>query len=648
MAANRRQRRAEAKRAAASAGSGNDATVVLAAAGEQLAQGRFADADRMVSRVLAVYPKNAEAYHLRAVIAYQTGHAQAALDLLAKAVKYAPRSGSILGTLAVIHDSLGNAELAEKTYRKALAFAPDDSQIHNNYGGFLKAAGQLPEAEHHFRQAVAASGDDVASLSNLGALLAETGRLEESENLFKTAIAKAPDIADLQTDLAVVLHQQDRLDDARLCLETVLQREPENHAALINLASVHFDAESFEAGEPVARKATEVAPDNAVAQNNLGNILTALGRYAEAEAAFERAAKAAPQDAGTQANLGHLLKVMGRGEDAVAAYRRALTLNPQGSQQAYGLSLALLMTGDLQEAWRYHEAGFACGERRPDRRAEAPRWTGEALDGKTLLVWPEQGVGDEVRFAGCFAEFLAKVPESAEIRIECDARLVPTFARSFPRATVGATGTSDPAAVDLQISAGQLTELLRPNLDAFPHDAGFLTPDPALLEKWRGRLDALGPAKKIGLTWTSGMKSGRRDINLTRLEEWRSLFDLSGVEIVSLQYGDVQDEIAAFEDETGAVLRRWPDLDLKDDLDDIFALCASLDAVVCIATSTADFAGCVGTPTHTVLNEGDWVTLGTDHHPWYPSLRLYSRRHDQNWSNSIKAIVQDLNAAAGT
>ena len=643
MPANRRQRRADAKKAGGKAG--DDAAVVLAAAGEQLAQSRFADADRMVGRVLAVYPKNADAYHLRGVIAYQTGHAQAALDLLAKAVKYAPRSGTVLGTLAVIHDALGNAAQAEKTYRRALAFAPGDIQIHNNYGGFLKAAGKLPEAEDQFRKAVAANGDDVASLTNLAALLAETGRLDASEALFRDAIAKAPDVTDLQTDLAVVLQQQGRLDAARQCLEAVLERDPENIAALVNLASVHFDAEDFEGGEPIARKAAETVPDNPVAQNNLGNILTALARYEDAEAAFERAARAAPEDAQTQSNLGHLLKVMGRGDAAVAAYRRALAHAPRGSQHAYGLSLALLMTGEIGEAWRYHEAGFDCGERAPDRRADAPRWTGEPLDGKRLLIWPEQGIGDEVRFAGCFREFLSAVPETAEVRIECDPRLVSVFARSFPNAQVEATGSVDPAKVDFQISSGQLTELLRPSLESFPDQAGFLTPDPDLLAKWRGRLDALGPAKKIGLAWTSGVKSGRRDINLTKLTDWQPLFDLTGVEVVNLQYGDVDEEIAAAGSETGIALRRWPDLDLKDDLEDVLALCTALDAVVCIATSSTDFAGSVGTPTHTVLNDGDWVTLGTDRHPWYPSVRLYSRRYDEDWASSINALVEDLSAS---
>ncbi len=644
MPANRRQRRANARKAGGKAG--NDAAVVLAAAGEQLAQGRFADADRMVGRVLAVYPKNADAYHLRGVIAYQTGHGQAALDLLAKAVKYAPRSGAILGTQAVIHDSLGNAADAEKSYRKALAFAPEDLQIRNNYGGFLKSAGKLQEAEEQFRKAVAADGGDIASLTNLAAMLAETGRPDASEALFRDAIAKAPNVMDLQTDLAVVLQQQGRLDAARQCLETVLQREPENIAALINLASVHFDAESFEAGEPMARKAADAAPENPVAQNNLGNILTALSRHTEAEEAFKRALRTAPEDPRTYGNLGHLLKVMGRGEEAVAAYRRALAFDPQGGQQAYGLSLSLLMTGKIQEAWRYHEAGFDCGERRPDRRAEAPRWTQQPLDGKTLLIWPEQGVGDEVRFAACFSEFLAAVPETAEIRIECDARLASIFARSFPRAQVAATGGTDPASVDFQISSGQLTELLRPNLDAFPVEAGFLTPDPDLVEKWRGRLDALGPTKKVGLAWTSGMKSGRRDINLTTLTDWRPLFALDGVEVVNLQYGDVDDEINAAASETGSTLRRLPDLDLKDDLEDVLALCMALDAVVCVATSSIDFAGSVGAPTYTLSNEGDWVTLGTDRHPWYPSARIHTRRHDEDWSNTIAALVEDFRVSA--
>lgn len=640
MASNRRQRRAEAKRAGSA--SQADADAVLAAAFDHIGKGEFADADRMIGRVLAVYPRNADALHLRGVIAYQIGNVEAALDLLNKAIKAAPKSGQITGTLAVVYDSIGNQQSAEKAYRKALTFTPHDLGIRNNYGGFLKSTGKLDEAEAAFREAVRTDPTNVQSLSNLAALLAETGRLDDAETLFRKAIDTAPDNTELQSDLAVVLQQKGNLDETKSILESVLSQNPENIPALINLASVHFDAETFQEGEAVARKAVDAAPDNAVALNNLGNILTALNRFEEAESVFRGAAKIAPNDAQTASNLGHLLKSMGRGEDAATEFRRALSLDKNGSRHAYGLSLALLMTGDIDEAWTYHEAGFACGERQPDRRAETEQWTGQPLEGKSILIWPEQGIGDEVRFAGCFNSFLEPIPDSTTVRIECDARLVSIFARSFPKATVRAVGETDPAQVDFQISSGQLTERLRPTVDAFADAGSFLLPDPTLSRKWRDRLNAMGSNKKVGLAWTSGMTGNRRDQSLTRLSDWTGLFNIDGVDIVNLQYGDVEDDILAFEQSNTSAVIRWDDLSLKDDLDDVFALVGELDAVACLATSPADFAGSLGTPAFALTADGDWVSLGTDHHPWYPSVRLFHRRHFQDWSDPIAKLLDAL------
>ena len=642
MPQNRRQRRAAAKGAGTPSG---DTAVVLEAAWQQVVQGRFADADRMVRRVLAVYPKEAEAHHLAGIIAFQTGRADQALEHTSRAAKLAPRSAKVLATMAVVLDTAGQTDRAGKTYRKALALAPDDLDTRNNYGGFLKAHGLLDQAEEQFRKAVALDAAHLPSLSNLGALLAETGRLDESETVFQDAVSAAPENNDAKSDLAVVLQQAGRLDTAKSVLSAVLDSDPGNIPAMINLASVHFDAETFEEGEAVARKAVAAAPGNVVALNNLGNILTATGRYGDANEVFAQARTLAPDDATTASNMAHLLKLTGRGAEATTLYRHAVALEPNGPRHAYGLALSLLMTGQLAEGWRYHDAGFACGERQPDRRAEGVRWAGQPLDGNSLLVWAEQGLGDEIRFAGCYEDLLSLAPASSRITIESDPRLIPALARSFPRATFIDRGTADPGASDFQVSAGQLTEMFRPTLDAFPNHDGVLTADPDLVDTWRQRLSTLGPGRKIGLAWTSGLRSGRRDVNLTRLEDWLPLFALPGVEIVNLQYGDVGEEIAAFRERSGYELRQWTDIDLRDDLEGVLALNRALDAVVCVGTSSMDIAGAVGVPTYTVLNTGDWVRLGTEGHPWYPAMRCHVRDCDEDWTRPIETLVVDLAGA---
>lgn len=634
---NRRQRRARAGHAGA-------APAVRQALEHQKA-GRLADAEAIYSRILAADPGQADALHFRGVLCYQTGNLVEARRMLERAVKAAPKAAAIRGNLGLVLEAAGDSVGAERAYKRAILLQPDHAEAHNNLGALYKDGGRPEEAEHCFRKAVAIAPNYGEALYNLGAVLMQRGAMAEAEHALRQALEVTPDNPDILIDLGVALQRQGRFDDAKRLFEQVLAAEPDNAAAHINLASLYFQWERHEDGEPHARRGAELAPNHPAAHNNLGNILAALRRFDDADASFRRAIALAPGYTDAIGNLANLMKNSGRIAEAVETYRRGLALAPGDARLAFGLSLSLLGAGAVEEAWRWYDAGFACGERRPDRRDCAPPWRGEDLAGRTLFVWPEQGVGDEILFASVFPDLAAEFP-GASVVIECDARLVPSFARSFPWATVREEGAFDPAEADFQIAFGQLLYRYRPTLDAFAAPPAWLAADPDRRAEFRERLAAAGPELKVGINWRSGLVTARRAHGLTELDDWTPILTLPGVQPVSLQYGDCEAELKAVEDRLGVPVLRWGDLDLREDIDGVLALIAELDAVVNVGTSVMGMAGAVGTESLILLREQEWIMLGAGRMPWFANARVFERPVRDHWTAPIAAAAEHLSRLA--
>ncbi len=657
MALNRRQRRANKK---STPQSSPEIEAVLNAALAHQQKGEYADSERMIRRVLSIAPGNPDALHLQGVLAYQTGNFPLALECLAAATRAAPKAGNIWASLALVQDAAGQKEQAEKTYRKAQRLAPKNAEIRNNLGVLLSSLGQQDNAIRQFKDAAKLDPSYIQALVNLASTHFRLGQLEEAETVYRRAIALEPDNLDLSTDLAVILQNAGKIAEAEDLFQAALSENPENVPALINLASLHFKNAEYEKGETVARKAVGLMPDHPAAQNNLGNNLLGQQRYTDAEDAFRKAIDLVPTDPEAHGNLGHLQMRICAPDNAEQSFRTAMDLaqaqDRDGSRHTFGLSLALfaqggLGDGNLEEAWMHHESGFDCGERQPDRRTAAKPWKGEPLEGKTLLVWPEQGIGDEIRFAECLPDFIeaqsVALAEHGHLVIECDKRLVVAFTRSFAQhgsIAVKPAFSTDMTKVDFQISFGQLAANLRPTLGALGNKRSFLTADPGLCEKWQDRFNALGAKPKIGISWRSGLASARRSETLSDLDAWRDLIETLPAEFVTLQYGDSGAEIERLKTLTGKSLHQWPDLDLKDDIEDVFAMLSTLDAVITAPTSLMDMAGAVGARTFTIMPEREWVMLGTTRHPWYRSIEVMTRRLDEEWTQPLAAITRCLTA----
>ncbi|HYD66562.1 tetratricopeptide repeat protein [Azospirillum sp.] len=531
----------------------------------------------------------------------------------------------------------GRLDEAAALYRQALGVEPGLAGY--LLGRALEDLGRLEEARRAYRQSLAAAPGNADALNDLGALLHRMGRPEGAEKRLREALAVAPDRADVRHNLAVVLTDRGAHDQALEHARRAVALAPDFADAHHTLGNILLALDRPEAAEAALRRALELAPGAASVLASLGAVLERLGRADSALACLERAAEAS-DSAEAWSNLGKVWQGQGRADRALAAFDRALAASPELALARLNRGLLHLERGDLARGWADYAARFAAQRDHRGRRFAAPEWRGEELSGKRILVWREQGVGDELMFASCYPDLIRHAEtEGGRTVIECDRRLVPLFARSFPAAEVRAESGA-PGDMDFHVPAGSLPALLRPSPAAFGA-GGWLVPDSARVAAWRGRLAEGGPEPTVGIAWRSRLTTGERGGAYARLDAWGPLLSVPGVRFVNLQYDRCDAVLEAAERRFGIAIARWPDLDLMNDLENAAALTAALDLVISAPTAVAEMAGALGVPTWRLMPGDDWTRLGTAARPWYPAQRPFQPRPGEG----LASVLERLGAA---
>jgi hypothetical protein len=264
-----------------------------------------------------------------------------------------------------------------------------------------------------------------------------------------------------------------------------------------------------------------------------------------------------------------------------------------------------------------------------------PAWQGDAVRNGKVLVWAEQGLGDEIIFLEMLPDLIER---NLSIVVECDQRLVQTVRRSFPTVTVHPR--LDPPAprlwsdgIVVQIAMGSLAQWLRPTLEDF-RGRPYLVPDAARVVHWRRRLSELGPMPKVGIAWRTRGRDFLSRRGSTSLDDWGPILGLPS-HFVRLQYDECSDELLAAQRRFGVDIFDFSDIDLFNDIDDSFALTAALDAVVCTSSSVSTIAGAVGTKNFVLTGADDYFLLGQEYYPWFSSSVCFRRRHNETWARPI-------------
>jgi len=303
--------------------------------------------------------------------------------------------------------------------------------------------------------------------------------------------------------------------------------------------------------------------------------------------------------------------------------------------------------GNFSEGWPEYEWRWA-GNGLSYRPFPQPVWEGEPLGGKTILVYSEQGVGDEIMFASCIPDLIER---AGHVIIDCERRLAPLFQRSFPIATIhGGPQINDMSwlsgvpSVDVQVAIGSLPLYLRHNFDDFHRHSGYLVPEPTKLARWRKRFRELGSGLKVGISWRGGNPSKMRNRS-TPLTLWSEILTSPGIHFINLQYGNCKDELAEAKQSLGIEIHDWEDADPLKDLDDFSAQISALDLVISIDNSTVHMAGALATPVWILLPfapEWRWLTDRDDSY-WYPNVRHFRQCTPDSWNNVFRNVTEELN-----
>jgi hypothetical protein len=416
----------------------------------------------------------------------------------------------------------------------------------------------------------------------------------------------------------------------------------EGSPELCNLAGVCAAAiGNFAVAEDYYRRAIALSGGHAQVYSNYANLLAKRGCAEEAERLYRLAIAQDPVAPVTHSNLGVLLADCGREDEAEQCFRQALALNPDYPLARMNLAQLLLSQGRLAEGWLHHEARYDPRLPSPDAgmpRLPFPQWNGEPLAGKSVLICPEQGMGDAIQF--CRYVPMLKERGAARITLACRPALKLLLETlEGVDSVIGADAPLDAIEPhDYWAFPLSLPLHFKTRLDDIPSRIPYLRALPERMNCWASRIPAHG--LRVGVVWkgNSGYENDAQR-SLPHLSALAPLWPLDGVNFVSLQKGSGEEEARDYAEH---IVHLGSEI---EDFADVAAIVQQLDLVICIDTAFAHVAGALGKPCWVMLpaykTDWRWLRLRTDT-PWYPgSMRLFRQAVQGDW----KQVVGDIKSA---
>ena len=366
--------------------------------------------------------------------------------------------------------------------------------------------------------------------------------------------------------------------------------------------------------------------------------------FASAEVWYRRAIDAKPGDAKSLVDLSQMVSIQGRLDEALELANEALALAPDNRQVRYRLSGLFMGLGRLEEAWPlYEERLYSYMSLTPRSEPPIPRWDGEDLTGKTLFVWREEGLGDELLCASYLPDFAAKFPGGYVF--ECTPRLTTLFRRSLPGIHVRTEDLDDEdfSKFDYHLPAGSMPLYVRKTLADFGDGQPYLKPDPERVTYWRQRLDQMDDKPKVGLGWYSLNQNWTKRHLHSKLDDMFPLLSNPDLTFINLQIGDVAEEVSAMNAARGFNFQILDGLDVKNDMEEVSALMAALDAVVSARCWVITMAGFVGTKGYCYSCHPNFLMFGQDYSPYAPKTEVYYKQdYRESWGEPVTAIAESL------
>jgi tetratricopeptide (TPR) repeat protein len=635
---NRQQRRAAAKQrypvasGAATAGQHPIGQVFDAALGHYRG-GRFAEVERLCNWILSVDPGHVHSLNLLGLLAHHRGQPDIALERIGRAIALNNSIPDFQHNLGNILRQMGRLEEAATAFQQALILNPNSVDTLYNLGNINHDLSRLDQAVAYFERALRLRPDSVEILNNLGAALHDQGRVDEAVACYARAAALAPDPVQALTNLGAALCDRGEPEEAAAQFERALALRGDHIEALNGLGIALRQQGRMDAAIAQFELALALGPGRAETHNNLALALEDLGRLDEAVAHYEHSLRLGPEQAETHNNLGNALEHQGRFAAAMSSYARGLALKPDYAEVHYNRGLLLLLLGDYERGWAEYEWRWRCKDNPDTREFGRPKWVGEPIEKRTILVHAEQGFGDIIQFV----RYVPAVAARSEKVFLAVPRPIVRLAENMP--TLSAVlSQGDPAPkFDLHCPLLSLPHAFGTTMETIPNLVPYLTPPDDASAAWAKRLPSCSELK-VGLVWSGNPASKlnpRRSIPLAMLEP---LWGIAGVRWFSLQVGSVASDIE---------LEEAPIEDLSPLLTDFAETAAAiwhLDLVISVETAVAHLAGALGRPVWVPLAfvpAWRWL-LDREDSPWYPTMRLFRQGRPGDWAGVIQRLADSL------
>jgi tetratricopeptide (TPR) repeat protein len=574
---------------------------------------------------------------------FQSGRLMQAEEVCRHVLRSDPAHAPALHLLGVLAHQVGRHNEAISWIRQAIASNPDNAEFHYNLGVAQQFHGRIEDSVVSYRQALELEPNRAEAHNNLGYALLMLGRLDEALVSVEQALRLKPDLADAHNNLGKVHQDMGRFEQAADSYRRAVDAQPSSTLFLGNLANALTALGKPEEAVPYYRRAVRLQPDEAIFLSNLGNALTLTGRPDEAEAFCRQALRLKPDFADAYHNLGIALSAQGEVEQALALNAQAIRLNPDHVGARNCQAMWRLQMGDFARGWEEYEWRWKKADV-PPRAFPQTLWDGSPLEGRTILIHAEQGLGDTLQFIR-YAPLVKRL--GATVIVECQPVLCGLLAGCHGIDHLVARGSPLPP-FDVHVPLLSLPRLFGTVLDTVPAEVPYLFADAQLVERWRGELSG-APGVRVGIAWQGNPRFPANCMRSIPLTHFAPLAQVDGVRLFSLQKGAGREQLRA-------VARYLPVVDLGDRLDDATggfmdtaAVMKNLDLVITSDTATAHLAGALGVPVWVALALGaDWRYLWRrEDSPWYPTMRLFRQTRLGDWDGVFERITAVLREAPG-
>ncbi len=578
-------------------------------------QNRLKDAKPLCDKIHAQGYNSSEFLHIYGLCLRAHGDLNSALVMIHGAHEQRPNDPKILNSLGIVFQDMRDIETAIVMFKRATAADEKYYNAWENLGLALREAERYNSALLAFTCAHHLNRAKLEPLFNIALLQADMRQFERAaailDELLSTHKDVTPGVELRRLQIAM------KLED----LEYV-----EQHQDTINRTALN-DAE-------------QVDLDRVKAQ-----YLEIFDRYDEAiEILKTAAARDTERRSDLIAHLGYCYGAAARLDEGISTLKALLDEQPDHNASRYNLSLLQFKRGDIADGFDNYETRWRFRAFPSKRRTfDAPQWKGEPVEGKNVLVWREQGLGDEVRYASLLPELRER---GCNITFECTPKLIPLWEDTFPWATVRPEGEEmcnqlpDYAQFDYQLPLASLGTVFRRSLDDFEQNQRpWIVREHAAENKIRTQLAVAPDELLIGVCWRSMNQIASRDKIFLNCEHLGAFKDLPNVRWLNAQYSSTDEEITLMR-ERGLNLHHYVDLDQKNDLIGARNLLGACDLVISIGGSVGDMTGGIGTPMIYMTRELSEAYLGTDYVPWFKNCKSYpipSFRSDE----TIAKIVED-------